>query len=363
MLHALPLEQWPEADRQAWGDALRPARRLNPGGRAAHLRPSSRTLLEQGYGYFLQVVSDRGALNPLAAATTHVTPEAIEIFVERAELSRNSVSVTSGIERVRAIVQTLAPERNFAWLRSVVAQLRARARPRSKFSRMIATEELVEAGLALMQEARSQEPGSLEQARTYRNGLIIALLAVCPVRVGSFVSLTLGRSFLRIGDGWWIRLAANETKSGRPDERQVPGYLTPCVDEYLRTFRPRLLSAGRAGRASGDGAALVVSSPEMAAGPLWITHRRRAMSPETIWGVITQTTRQTLGVSVNPHLFRACAATTAALHASAHPHLASALLQHTDPVVTEAHYNRASSLQASLRYHEILDEMLRGHKD
>ena len=86
----------------------------------------------------------------------------------------------------------------------------------------------------------------------------------------------------------------------------------------------------------------------------------------SVWGMketITQTTRRTLGVSVNPHLFRACAATAAALHASAYPYLASALLQHTDTVVTETHYNRASSLQASLCYQAILDEMLCGPRD
>jgi hypothetical protein len=79
--------------------------------------------------------------------------------------------------------------------------------------------------------------------RIFRNGLSIALLAVCSTRVGSFASLTLGHSFLRIDDGWWIRLAANETKSGRPDERPTPAFLTSCVDEYLRSYRPRFLCA------------------------------------------------------------------------------------------------------------------------
>lgn len=88
MLRDLPLEQWPEADRQGWETALQPARRLSIGGRAAHLRPSSKANLERGYGYFLRVVSESGALNRHAAATSHVTSEAIEIFVERAELSR-----------------------------------------------------------------------------------------------------------------------------------------------------------------------------------------------------------------------------------------------------------------------------------
>ena len=101
----------------------------------------------------------------------------------------------------------------------------------------------------------------------------------------------------------------------------------------------------------------------MATGPLWMAQRGHAMSLVTMKRTITQTTRQTLGVSVNPHLFRACAATTAALHAGNHPHLASGLLQHVDPRVTEAHYNRASSLQAAIRYGEILDEMLCGRRD
>ena len=102
------------------------------------------------------------------------------------------------------------------------------------------------------------------------------------------------------------------------------------------------------------------AGPEMAAGKLWMAQEGNAMSLVTMKKTITQTTRQTLGVSVSPHLFRACAATTAALHASGHPCLASGLLQHVDRRVTEAHYNRASSMQAAIHYGEILDEMLRG---
>jgi integrase len=358
MLRALPLEQWPAADRRAWRVALRRAQRLSGGGAAAHLRTSTKVLLERSYGYFLRVLSDRGALNIDAATAAHVTPEGIENFVEQAELSWNSVTVASGVEKVRTMAQKLAPERDFRWLNNIEAQLRAKARPREKFSRMVATEKLVEAGLVLLQKARDAKPRSAEQATTFGNGLTIALLAVCPIRVGSFASLTLGRSFLRVGDGWWIRLSADETKSGRPDERPVPSFLTSCVDEYLRSYRPRFLSAGCADRAGGNGAALPEAAPELVTGPLRMSLRGRAMSLETMKMTITQTTRQALGVSVNPHLFRACAATTASLHAAAHPHLASALLQHVDVRTTEAHYIRASSLQAAIRYGRIVDEIL-----
>ena len=359
MLRALPLDQWPEADRRIWRDALRPARRLNTGGRAAHLRPASRSILERTYSYFLTTVRDVGRLDLSARAAAHVRPDAIGRFIEQSEFSRNSVSVARGVENVRLMAEKLAPEVDFRWLRSIEAQLRASPRPRAKFSRVVATEELVKVGLVLMQNARAAKPGSAEQARKFRNGLIIALLAVCPIRIGSYASLTLGRSFLRIGDGWWIKLAANETKSGRPDERPVPRFLTSCADEYLRTYRRRFLCAGRV-RARGDGAALSGAGSEMAPEPLWMAQRGDAMSLSTMKKTITQATQQTLGVSVNPHLFRACAATTAALHVSVHPCLASGLLQHVDPRVTEAHYNRASSLQAAIRYGEILDEMLCG---
>ncbi len=361
MLRPLPLEDWPNEDQRVWQDALRPAQRLTAGGRAAHLRPSSRAIRERDYGSFLRVVSDRGALGKKAAAAAHVTPEAIEIFIERAGLSRGSVIVARGAGNVGWIAHTLAPERDFGWLRNVAAHLTRNARPREKLSRMVGAEELVEAGLILMQEARDAKSGSARRATKFRNGLMIALLAVCPIRVGPFASLTVGRSFLRIGEGWWIRLAADETKSRRTDERPVPRFLTSCVDEYLRAYRPRFFCAG--GKARGDGAGFGGGDLEVATGPLWMALGGGAMSLKTMNKTIPRTTCFALGSSVNPHLFRACAATTAALYGSDYPHLASGLLQHVDPRVTEAHYIRASSSQAAIRYSEILDEMLRDGSD
>jgi hypothetical protein len=115
-----------------------------------------------------------------------------------------------------------------------------------------------------------------------------------------------GLSFLRIRDGWWIRLAANKTKSGGPDLRPAAAFLTSCFDEYLHAYRPGFLCAGRVGRAR-DRAALQGAGPEMATGPLWMAQRGQAMSIVTMKKTITQTTRRTLGVSVSPHFLpRVC---------------------------------------------------------
>ena len=65
-------------------------------------------------------------------------------------------------------------------------------------------------------------------------------------------------------------------------------------------------------------------------------------------------------MDVSPHLFRAAAASTAAVYGGNHPHLASALLNHRDPRVTEEHYNRAVSLSAGEEYN-IIAQLYRHH--
>jgi integrase len=69
--------------------------------------------------------------------------------------------------------------------------------------------------------------------------------------------------------------------------------------------------------------------------------------------VITETTLSTLGVPINPHMFRSAGVTTAAIHAGHKPHLGSALLHHSHPVVTQENYNRATSISAAKAYSNL----------
>jgi site-specific recombinase XerD len=204
-------------------------------------------------------------------------------------------------------------------------------RPRSKSDRWVLTEVLVEAGLTLIAEAENSGTMSkLGQARQVRNGLMVAMLAMYPVRLKNFASLEIGRNFVEIKGSWWIVLSAAETKEGRPDERRVDDLLKPTLDRYLRKYRPLLAAANQ------PTAALWLSSNDGV-----------SMSYAGVERALTETTRSTVGVAVSPHLFRTAIASSAALHGGANPHLASALLHHTDSGITEAHYNRASSLSAA----------------
>jgi hypothetical protein len=83
------------------------------------------------------------------------------------------------------------------------------------------------------------------------------------------------------------------------------------------------------------------------------------MKYSAVTEVIGETTLSTVGVRVTPHLFRMCAASTAAVYAAATPYLASALLHHAHPAVNEEHYNRAGTLAASEAYAAVTDSYRR----
>jgi hypothetical protein len=102
--------------------------------------------------------------------------------------------------------------------------------PRERFDRIITTERLVEAGLMLVKEAElAFHRRRLWRATQLRNGLMVALLALNPIRAKNFTSLELSKSFVRQGDAWHICLGSRETKGGRLDERAVDATLNRAI--------------------------------------------------------------------------------------------------------------------------------------
>ncbi len=208
--------------------------------------------------------------------------------------------------------------------------------PRSKTDRLVLTERLVEAGLILIREAEMFGKTAAARAVGVRNGLLIALLALHPIRIKNFATLTIGNTFINVGSRWWLHIPSEDTKSHRVDDRQVPGFITDAVDSYVNTHREVLCQGVAEHRA------------------LWVSSTTaQQLTTKNLGTLISKLTRETIGVDVSPHLFRTAGASTAAVYGGNHPHLASALLNHRDPRVTEEHYNRATSLSAGNEYAQI----------
>jgi integrase len=276
----------------------------------------------------------------------------VATFLEEIRTIWRPVTQAQSVYKLRRMAEILAPDRDVSWLREIEKDLALVAHPQDRFGRIVTTEMLVEAGLTLVREAElAEHRRRLWRATQLRNGLMIALLALCPIRAKNFASLHLSTSFTREGEGWRISLKARETKSGRPDERRVPFDLNRAIALYLTWSRPVLLGCGE----------FMIGSQEhgeedpLLSGPLWVGEKRRALTSGAVELAIAQTTEMTLGVRLRPHDFRRCAAVTASFRAGDMPHLASALLQHRDRRVTDAHYNRTSSMRGAMRFTEMVD--------
>jgi len=341
---SLPIAEWPVSDRLGWAQACRPAQRLKRGGAASHLAPVSQADIANRYGLFLDFLQRHGRLDLAKGAVTLVTPENVNGFVTELQTRVRSVTVWNSVYKLRRAAQLIAPDADFAWLTEIEKDIALVVVPRSKAERLVLTERLVEAGLILIREGEMYGKTPLTRATGVRNGLLVALLALHPIRVKNFAALTIGDTFINLEGRWWLHLPSDDTKSHRVDERQVPEFITDAINRYVETHRPVLC-----GTDTGHLA-------------LWVSSTTgRQLTKKNLGTLISRLTRETIGVDVSPHLFRTAVASTAAIYGGNHPHLASALLNHRDPRVTEEHYNRAMGLSADEEYTNIT-QLYRQHK-
>ena len=136
-----------------------------------------------------------------------------------------------------------------------------------------------------MAEAEITKRPLLTRARMFRNGLMVALLAYCPIRLKNYAALEIGRSFVKEDVTWWIVLTAAETKEKRADERPITEDLTDSIERYLEVYRP-ILAGGKA-----------------ETNALWFAINGNPMSYASRGELIAETTRMTIGVAISPHLF------------------------------------------------------------
>jgi integrase len=366
-VRSVPIAGWTIADRAAWERAIAPGARLRKGGAGAHLAPVTQDDLARRYGYFIDHLIRNDLFKPEAQAAGQVTPDHIERFVDELRVRVGSVTTAQTIHKLRRAAQLLDPNRDFTWLAEIEKDFAVMMRPQSKDHRIIDPDRLFEAGLALIEEATNNpDLMPLRRARQVRNGLMVALLTLCPIRLKNFAALELQASFRRVGTRWWIVLDRKDTKSRRPDERRVPRDLDDAIEAYLLIHRPVLAAAKTRGNVETvdpqDRVASPPNTPASCAGPLanisgslWLSSNTgQRMTYSAVEHSITETTRLALGVAVSPHLIRTCAVTAIYTHAGDNPNLASGVLQHIDRRVTEEHYNRATSISAARQYAEIV---------
>ena len=333
------LAHWPESDRRLWLAALAPTDPFagHGGQRARHRAISNRNVV-RGYGRWLTFLSLRGALSYTDEPADRITPARLRDYVRELERLGNQAStILARLEELTEMAKVLGRGRNWTFIGRIAARVRAKGAPTSaKRSRLVSSHQLFAVGLQLMEGAITKA-SPLTDAVAFRDGLMIALLALRSLRLRNLTDLTFGRDLLRTGAGWTIMLPPSATKTHASLEYTWPETLNSALETYLSNHRPVLVA--RRGRWHGPPGER-----------LWVSADGSPLTQGAVFGRITKWTRSAFGHAVSPHLFRRAAATTLAIHDPAHVRTAAPLLGHRTFSTTERYYVQAQSLEAHRAY-------------
>ncbi|OJW61560.1 MAG: hypothetical protein BGO57_12735 [Sphingomonadales bacterium 63-6] len=287
--------------------------------------------VEQGYGQWLSFLARNGWLDIEAPPEARVTPNRVHLFVIQLRERVSSCSAAMNFEGFARMIMVMAPDGDWNWLRIAITNLKAIAKPeKDKRSHMVDARQLLALGVDLMDQAL--EMGDRYHAATrMRDGLLIAVLASCPIlRLANLTAIEIGRHLLFDGDRYRLFFTEEETKTAHPGQAELSPALSPYIDIWLCDHRCRLL-------AHGDGAGT---------DRLWIDRWGKPMSAWPIRAQIEKRTQDAFGRHVWPHLARSIAATSFVDHDPTMVALVSDLLGHTDQRTAHKHYILADAARA-----------------
>ena len=294
--------------------------------------------METPYRRWLGFLALKHPVDLLLSAENRITPERVKGFVEHLAEAVRDTTIVIHLESLLMAARILAPSEDFDWLVALKNRLAARARPMERLSKLKMPWDTLALGLSLMDGAMAAPPRDhLLNEIDYRDGLVLALLSLWPIRRRSMAALTVSTHIVRSGDTLTINLFGADTKTARPDWFVVPAKLSPYMVYYLDVMRPRLLRS-------------VLNEA------LWVSHHGRKLTSSAIYLIVRRRTRQHFGTPMGLHDFRRAAATSLAIEAPAKIGLASGLLQHAKEDTTGRHYNLAGSAAASKRFREVVGD-------
>ena len=337
----LPFDLWPEADRDAWQVALEPGDVFTEAGLAAGWTEKTRKQVCKDHGLWLGHIQRLWPERLNVIPGDRLTLDTMRSFVE--ELQARQISPVTVLSRMTGLSEShrvMWPEVDRRMLLDLISRLRQRAVPsRPKQTRVISSRMLLDGALRHFDRVLGEKAFSETiRASRVRNALMIAMLAVHPVRLANFSAIRIGLHLNLTGERYWLRFAAHETKERQPFETPLASILEASLDTYLQSIRPILLDTRQSDA-------------------LWISVRKTPMTDQGVYVQMVQTTERIFGHPINPHLFRDCAMTTLATDDPAHIWAGSKVLGHSSLKTGEKHYNQADMLSAAAQYHETLAQL------
>ena len=340
----LRVGQWPEKDKQAWAEAQKPKKLLGPGGLASSWRPKTIMNIEKAYGTYLGWLKHKGQLDANLPMLERVNEKLIAAFIVEYHLGRSELTVAGAVSRVGFMLRACLPPDGIPGLSKLGYHMMNSAKPsKPKFPKLVPINQLIALGEKLMGEAKPLiGEGAYRDLMKYRDGLLIATFANRPKRLGEIASMRRGDNFIREDQCWRLVLSSSHTKTHIDEEFTFPKSMTEHYDFYFAKVRPQI---GKNTLASGEGW-------------VWMGSQGHLINTR-ISETVTALTTKYLGKSVNPHLFRDCAATTIALESPEQVGITKGVLGHATLQTSQKYYNQAKSFDASAKLADTLAKIAR----
>lgn len=319
----LPFIEWPLDIRRRWEAAFVKGELLDNGGAGVHLRPATRATLRSACSRFLWYLNLEGRELSAESPEEHLNPTVLAAYVDYRRSSCSDRSIAIELHHLRHALRLIIPGIDCTWLFNAAKRIARQAKPRPARHHLITSERLYILGLKLMDEAiataNASGAVSNEGAFLYRDGLIIFLLAVIPLRRRTLTALRVGNQLIRSGSLWTLDIPPEDTKTAEPIEFLMSAKLSARIDLYLEKFRNRI-----PGATAHDG--------------LWVSNKGRPMDDGTIYDAVRRRTRKAFGFGVNLHRFRHAALTFWSIRDPDNIHGGKDLLNHRSFGTTEKFY-------------------------
>jgi integrase/recombinase XerD len=319
----LPFDNWPAEDQARWQAAFKGGDRFEESGPGSHLAEATRRNLFLSYARYLGFLSanhrDLLEFKPEARINRLV---AADYVAWRRKFCGDSM-VAVDLYGLRGALKLICPGVDWSWLLAVAKRLSAAAPRKPKKYHLVTSERLYALGIELMDravaDATSANCVSKTHSLEYRDGLIIALLALIPLRRRTLVALRIGNQLVKTGDLWALNIPAADTKTRRALDYPIAEELCKRINLYLERFRGRIPGADERNA-------------------LWPSNKRGAMCPIGIAKAVSKRTKSAFGFAINLHRFRHAAASLWSICDPVNVRGAKDLLGQTSFGITEKHY-------------------------
>jgi integrase len=323
----LAYAEWPSGDKSLWKRTFEPNIDPFEGGRSgAHLSKRTVQQLQYAYGKFLYFISAEQGELPKRTATRRLNAKVIKEYVNWQPQTCGGVTLSLYLYHLWLALRYLYPRDDWRWLLVISKRIKAQAKPKPQKHHKVTSATLYKLGIRLMDDALTcgKPPTTWRVQTGFRDGLIIALLALIPLRRRTLSALRIGKQLIKSGDQWFLDIPAEDVKSKRPLDYPISPDLSRRIDVYVNQIRPHT-----AGVRTHD--------------YLWASSRGRPMNGYVINSAVRRRARKVLGFPINLHRFRRAAATFWSMRDPVNVRAVRDLLGHSTFATTERYYVMAQS--------------------